>query len=397
MSSITSSRKWMYASLALVAMLVVSYGVFTYSYLNVQSQLSKAELEFSDLQRNFQSIQQQLENSQQQLQIALQQLKNLNQSTPSLPLPLIYDLIKDSVVLIATNLGQGSGFVYNKGGYIITNNHVIEDAASIQVTFMDGNVTAATLVGSDPYSDLAVVKVDISSEQLHPVVLGNSSDLVVGEAVIAIGNPFGLSGSVTAGILSQLGRELLAPGGYAIIDVIQVDAAINPGNSGGPLVNMNGEVVGINTAILSQTGEFSGVGFAIPSDTIKREVPYLIATGKYTHPYMGISGMDVDLAIARRLGLEKAQGFLIIDIVRNGPAEGAGLKGGTEPVTINGLQIRIGGDVIIGVDELNVRKLNDLVVYLERNKRPGDTINLKVIRNQQEISIQLTLGERPQP
>jgi len=160
---------------------------------------------------------------------------------------------------------------------------------------------------------------------------------------------------------------------------------------------MNGEVVGINSAIVSQTGDFSGVGFAIPSDTIKRELPSLIATGKYTHPYLGISGVDVDLAIANRLGLQKAQGFLIVDLVSGGPAEKAGLKGGTTTVTIENQQIKIGGDVITGVDNLNIRKLNDLVVYLERNKKPGDTINLKAIRNQQEISIKLTLGERPAP
>ena len=392
-----SSRKWTYASLVLVAILVVSSVFFTYSYFNIQFQLSQTRSQVSDLQQQFQSTQQQLENAQQQLQIVLQQLQNLNGSTGSLPLPQIYELLKDSVVLVATNLGQGSGFVYNTEGYIITNNHVIENAASTQVTFIDGNVTAATIIGSDPYSDLAVIKVNASSTQLHPVVLGNSSALVVGQPVIAIGNPFGLSGSMTAGIVSQLGRELSAPGGYTIIDVIQVDAAINPGNSGGPLVNMNGEVVGVNSAIVSQTGEFSGVGFAIPSDTVKREVTSLIATGKHAHPYLGIRSVDVSLAIATRLGLQKAQGSLIVETVSGGPAERAGLRGGTETVTINGQQIRIGGDIIIGVDNINVRKLNDLIVYLERNKKPGDTISLKVIRNQQEINIELTLGERPPP
>jgi S1-C subfamily serine protease len=301
------------------------------------------------------------------------------------------------VVLIITNLGQGSGFVYDKEGYIITNNHVIEDAASIQVSFIDGNITEATVIGFDIYSDIAVIKVNTSFQQLQPVILGDSSDLVVGEPVIAIGNPFGLSGSATLGIISQLGRELTATGGYVIIDVIQVDAAINPGNSGGPLVNMNGEVVGVNTAIVSQTGEFSGVGFAIPSDTVKRELSSLISTGKYIHPYIGIVGVDVDLPIARRLELEKVQGFLITDIVIDSPAERAGLRGGTETVIIDGRQIEIGGDVIVGVDELTVKKLDDLVVYTERNKKPGDRITLKVIRNQQEMGIQLTLGERPLP
>ena len=386
----TVSRKWMYGSLTLVVILVVLSGFFVYSYFNIQSQ-------FSNLQRQFESVQQNLEDSQRQLQIALLQLQNSNKSTPSLPIPQIYDLVKDSVVLIMTNLGQGSGFVYNREGYIITNNHVIENAANIQVGFIDGNITEATVVGSDIYSDLAVIKVNTPSQQFQPVILGNSSDLAVGEPVVAIGNPFGLSGSATLGIISQLGRELSATGGYVITDVIQVDAAINPGNSGGPLVNMNGEVVGVNTAIVSQTGEFSGVGFAIPSDTVKRELPSLIATGKYIHPYIGISGIDVDLPIARRLGLEKAQGFLIVDIVADGPAEKAGLLGGTETVIIDGRQIKIGGDVIIGADGLAVKKLNDLVVYIERNKKPGDIITFRVLRDQQEIGVQLTLGERPLP
>ncbi len=397
MNSITASRKWVYISLVLIAVSVASSGVFTYSYFNLQSELFQYQSQISDLQQKFKSVQQQFEESQRQLQVVLHQLQNLNGSTSSLLPSQIHDMIKDSVVLIATNLGEGSGFVYSKEGYIITNNHVIESATSIQVTFLDGSIAAATVVSTDPYSDLAVIKVEVAFEQLYPVVLGNSSALVVGEPVIAIGNPFGLSGSVTAGIISQLGRELSAPGGYAIIDVIQVDAAINPGNSGGPLVNMNGEVVGMNSAIVSQTGEFSGVGFAIPSDTVKREVPSLITSKEYSHPYLGIRSTDVSLAIAARLGMEKAQGFLVIDVIAGGPAENAGLRGGTQTVTIDGQPVKIGGDVIIGVDEVNVRKLNDLVVYLERNKRPGDIINLTLIRNQQETTLELALGERPPP
>jgi S1-C subfamily serine protease len=397
MSGSMYSRKLMYVNYFFITALIASSVFFAYSHFNIQTKLSQSQTQISDLQKQFQSVQNQFEDSQRQLQIVLQQLQNLNWSTDSLPLPQIYDMIKDSVVLISTNLGEGSGFVYNIEGYIITNNHVIEGATSMQVTFIDGNITAATVVGTDPYSDLAIIKVNISPEQLHPVLLGNSSNLVVGESIIAIGSPFGLSDSMTSGIVSALGRELSATGGYTIIDVIQVDAAINPGNSGGPLVNMYGEVVGVNSAIVSQTGEFSGVGFAIPSDTVKREIPSLIANGDYVHPYLGISGLDVNLAIAERLGLNKVQGFLIMTIVEDGPAEEAGLRGGTETVTIDGQQIRIGGDIIIGVDNINVRKINDLVVYLERNKRPNDTISLKVIRNQIETTVKLTLGERPQP
>jgi S1-C subfamily serine protease len=282
-------------------------------------------------------------------------------------------------------------------GHIVTNNHVIENAVEIEITFIDGTVAKATIIGSDPYSDLAVVKVNIPSEKLHPVTLGNSSELVVGDPVAAIGNPFGLSDSMTVGIISQLGRELLAPGGYQIIDVIQVDAAINPGNSGGPLVNMKGEVVGVNTAIVSETGVFSGIGFAIPSDTAKRELQSIITTGQYKHPWMGISGLDIYSDLAETLGLKKIEGFLIVDVIESSPADKAGLSGGNEIVTVNGQQIKIGGDVIVGVDDINIRRINELVVYLERNRKPEDTIDLKIIRNNQEKWIQLILGERPPP
>ncbi len=312
-----------------------------------------------------------------------------------MPWPEIYDQIKSSIVLIQTDMGLGSGFVYDLEGHVITNYHVIEGATAIQVTFLDGNITQASVVGEDPYSDLAVVKVNPEVTTLAPVVLGNSSTLTVGEPVAAIGNPFGLSDTITSGIASALGRELEAPGDYLIIDIIQVDAAINPGNSGGPLVNLKGQVVGVNTAIISGSGTFAGVGFAIPSDTVKRELPDLIAEGSYVHPWMGISGIDVNLAIAQRMELEKPQGFLVIDVIPDSPADQAGLQGGTEPVVIGGQTIQIGGDVIVGVDDQPVRKLNDLVVYVERNKRPGDQVTLTIIREGAQQLIDLTLGARP--
>jgi S1-C subfamily serine protease len=291
----------------------------------------------------------------------------------------------------------GSGFIYDLEGHIITNYHVIEEATTIQVTFLDGNITEASRIGEDPYSDLAVIKVDPGVTTLHPVMLGNSSALTVGEPVAAIGNPFGLSDTITAGIVSALGRELEAPGGYLIVDIIQVDAAINPGNSGGPLVNLEGQVVGVNTAIISGSGTFAGVGFAIPSDTVKRELPDLIAKGTYIHPWLGVSGIDVSLAIAQYIGLEKPQGFLITDVIPDSPAEQAGLQGGTELVIIEGKRILIGGDVIVGIDDQPVRRLNDLVVYTERNKRPGDPVTLTIIRNGQQLEKNLILGERPPP
>jgi S1-C subfamily serine protease len=301
------------------------------------------------------------------------------------------------VVLIKTETGLGSGFIYDLQGHIITNYHVIEGATTIQVTFLDGNITEANKIGEDPYSDLAVIKVNPEVTTLYPVTLGNSSALTVGEPVAAIGNPFGLSDTITAGIVSALGRELEAPGGYLIVDIIQVDAAINPGNSGGPLVNLEGQVVGVNTAIISGSGTFAGVGFAIPSDTVKREILDLIAKGTYVHPWLGISGIDVSLAIAQYMGLEKPQGFLIIDVIPGSPADQAGLQGGTELVIIEGKKFLIGGDVIVKIDDQQVRKLNDLAVYTERNKRPGDQVTLTIIRNGQQLEKNLILGERPPP
>lgn len=377
-----SSNKWMYAFIIIFAILIFNTGIFIIAYSNIQNQLSTLQNSLADQGRQLQDLHQQFDI-----------LDYVNQ-TGLMPWPEIYDQIKHSIVLIETELGLGSGFVYDLEGHVITNYHVIEDVTTIQVTFLDGNITDADIVGEDSYSDLAVVKVNPEVTTLHPVVLGNSSALIVGEPVAAIGNPFGLSDTITAGIVSALERELEAPGGYLIIDIIQVDAAINPGNSGGPLVNLKGQVVGVNTAIISGSGTFAGVGFVIPSDTVERELPDLIAMGTYVHPWIGISGIDVNLAIAQHIGLEKPQGFLIFDVVPGSPADQAGLQGGTESVTIGGQTIQVGGDVIVGIDDLPARKLNDVVVYVERNKRPGDPVTLTIIRDGVEQLINLTLGAR---
>jgi S1-C subfamily serine protease len=370
-----SSKKWRVLSLLLIAIVLINMGFFIYTFLNLQSQYSEIQVQLHDNQLEIQRLQQKIKI-----------INYVNQNNESL-IPQIFNLLKDSVVLIKTKaqtLGglqdqaQGSGFIYDREGHIITNYHVIEDADEIIVTFTSGNITKATLVGTDPYSDIAVVKVS-SSELFHPVVLGNSSDLIVGESVIAIGNPFGLSGTITAGIISQIGRELSASGGYRIVDVIQLDAAINPGNSGGPLVNMWGEVVGMNTAIVSGS---TGVGFAIPSDTIKREIHSLLTTGTYLHPWLGIMGYDVDPDIANNIGLNYTNGVFISEVVIGGPAESAGLQS---------------NDVIVGLDAIRVRNFNDLSIYLERNTQSGDTITIIVIRNQQKLFIQVVLGERPPP
>jgi S1-C subfamily serine protease len=379
------SNKWTYAFVAILVVLIIDTGIFAIAYFNIQRQLAVSQRSLTDQEQQLQDLRNQIE------------ILNYINQTGLMPWPEIYDQIKHSVVLIQTEAGLGSGFIYDNTGYIITNYHVIEDANTIQVTFLDGNITGASKVGEDPCSDLAVIKVNLQVTTLHPVILGNSSNLTVGEPVAAIGNPFGLSDTITAGIVSALERTMDAPGGYTIIDVIQVDAAINPGNSGGPLVNLAGQVVGINTAIISETGTFAGIGFAIPSDTIKREISNLIEFGTYKHPWVGISGVDVSVAIAQYIGLEKPQGFLIVEVIPDSPADLAGLQGGTQTVTIGGQEILVGGDVIVGIDDQPVRKLNDLVVYTERIKRPGDSMNLTIIRNGNQISIPLQLGERPPP
>ncbi|RZN34777.1 MAG: PDZ domain-containing protein [Methanophagales archaeon ANME-1-THS] len=391
--------RWLYVSIVLIVILITQTGVFLYALIDFQREIEELQTEqesdFASLTRSIDRLRSDLDQ--------LQQLNGLVPSSGVTPV-LIYDLSKDSVVLITAKQQQtfgglvpvssGSGFVYDQEGHIVTNNHVVEDADAIEVTFPDGTIAQAVLVGTDPYSDLAVIRVDSPSELLYPLPLGRSSDLLVGESVMAIGNPFGLSNSMSLGIVSQLGRDLDAPGNYKIVDVIQVDAAINPGNSGGPLMNMHGEVVGVNTAIIQGS---VGVGFAIPSDTVSREVTQLIQTGRYLHPWIGISSVDLDPDIAGAMGLSFTKGTLVVDVVAGSPAEVAGIKAGTRPVTISGRTFRIGGDIIVGVDGITVRKLTDMIVYIERTKKPGDTVTFTIIRASEPLNVDLTLGVRPQP
>ncbi len=291
--------------------------------------------------------------------------------------------------------GVGSGFVYDKQGHIVTNMHVIQAAEAIRVTFLDGNSYPAVVIGEDIFTDIAVIRVNVDASILHPLVFGNSSSLKVGEQIAAIGNPFGLSGSMTSGIVSQVGRLLPSNVGYSIPDVIQTDAAINPGNSGGPLLNMRGEVIGINNAIQSTTGEFAGVGFAIPSLTAMTVVPNLIIDNSYSHPWIGISGRDVGFDTAELMGLDNAVGFLVVDVIENSPAEMAGLLPSDDTVEINGAELRIGGDVILGVDGNDVRKISDILIYLQRSKSVGDELVLDVFRDGEMVKVYLTLQHRP--
>ena len=301
---------------------------------------------------------------------------------------------RDIEVLSTT--GLGSGFIYDTNGHLITNSHVIENAQKIVVTLLDGSSYNAEIIGDDPFTDLAVIKIETNGVFLQPLPIGDSSKLKVGEQIAAIGNPFGLSGSMTAGIVSQLGRLLPSQdSGFSIPDVIQTDAAINPGNSGGPLLNMRGEMVGINTAIQSGTGEFTGVGFAIPSRTVAKIVPSLIQDGEYNHPWLGISGRDIDPDLAKILNLKDAKGFLIVTVVDNSPSSKAGLHGATETKEIDGTSYALGGDIILKVDGLEVRKIDDILIHLQREKSVGDEMILEILRDGRISEFTLLLEQRP--
>lgn len=302
---------------------------------------------------------------------------------------------------------QGSGFVYDKQGHIITNEHVVDGQTRMEVTFHSGFKAYATLVGVDKDSDIAVIKVNAPESELFPLTLGDSYQVKVGQKVVAIGNPFGLSGTMTTGIVSALGRTLpsnrqTASGGFfSAGDLIQTDAAINPGNSGGPLFNMNGEVIGINRAIrtVSSTamGEpvNSGIGFAIAINIAKRVVPELIRTGRYDYPYMGISSADdLSLEAIEALGLPQYTGAYVTTVVPGGPADKAGIRAGTRDIGL-GPNLRAGGDLIVAMDGVPIKNFDELLRYLINNKSPGDTLVLTVIRDGQKLDVPLTLDKRP--
>ena len=312
----------------------------------------------------------------------------------------VFDMAEESVVQVnvlrGNDGGIGSGFVYSNDGYIITNQHVVQDSSKVTVTFLDGESYIGDVVGIDRDLDIAVVKVNASnSTRLQPLMIGDSSKLTVGEKIAAIGNPFGLSGSMTSGIVSQIGRLLPQDTGYSIPDVIQTDAAINPGNSGGPLFNMKGEVVGINTAIQSATGEFTGVGFAVPSNTVKKVVPVLIKDGEFKHPWMGISGTDVDPELAEMRNLKSSKGFVVISVIEGSPAEKAGMKGVTQTREKDGREFPVDGDIIVAIDGKTVRKISDILIHLQREKTIGDEMILTVLRTGVSFDLTMILEERP--
>jgi S1-C subfamily serine protease len=290
----------------------------------------------------------------------------------------------------------GSGFVFDKQGHIVTNNHVIDGASTADVTFVDGNTYTAKVIGKDVSGDIAVLQItdNFSPENLVPLAIANSSSLQVGQQVIAIGNPFGLSDTMTTGIVSQMGRILPNPDtGFSIPEGIQTDAPINPGNSGGPLLNMQGQVIGINTAINSATGEFSGIGFAVPSNAVIRELPTLIKTGTFNHPWLGIAGGAITPDIAQSTGLPRNYKGVVVGSVQAGsPAEKAGLQGVSQN---NFSNTRTVGDIITGIDGHSLKSIDDLINYIDLHKTIGDNVGLTVNRHGQIMNLNLVLQERP--
>ena len=322
----------------------------------------------------------------------------------------LYERVSPGVVSLLVENGQGgstgSGFVIDRQGHIVTNYHVVEGATDVEVDFLFGLKVRGKVIGTDLDSDLAVVKVDVPEDVLVPLPLGDSDQLKVGQTVVAIGNPFQLNGTMTLGIVSAKGRTLeslrQAESGsfFTAGDIIQTDAAINPGNSGGPLLNLNGEVIGVNRAIRTTgttiTGDpvNSGIGFSISSNIVRRVVPELIATGKYDYPYLGISSRsNLTLRMIEELGLPRQTGAYITAVTPGSPADRAGLRGGSRPTSFTGLPA--GGDLIVAIDGQPVMTFDDLLSYLIKNKQPGDKVTLTIVRDGQEKEVDLTLGKRP--
>ncbi len=298
---------------------------------------------------------------------------------------------------IATASGTGSGWVWDQNGYIVTNNHVVEGADTLAVVFADESQYEARIIGTDRDSDLAVIQVEADPSLLVPLQLGDSEELQVGQTTVAIGNPFGFAGTMTSGIVSALGRVTVQESGYSLPNLIQTDTSINPGNSGGPLFDISGRVVGVTTMIYSTTGEFSGIGIAVPVNTVKRVVPLLISQGYYEHPYLGVRGWTISETLADAAGLPVDQGALIGDVTAGGPADRAGLRGGSRSVPVPGYSqdgVTVGGDIIIAIDGYPVKGMNDLITRLERYA-VGDEVILDVVRGGEYIEVPVVVGARP--
>jgi S1-C subfamily serine protease len=410
-----SQRKKMKTGESTVLLAIVVLSLFFAVVLGYSVGYMSALRRINDLEKQIQEFKDEIS----KLNSSLTSLSTITQNVTlfvlekNISLTEIYERVKSSIVVVRglilryDILGrpypvgqvQGSGFVYNFTGQmvIITNYHVVSAAVNITVTFANGNEYAAYLLGSDPYADLAVLSANAPKEEYYPLEIVNSSNLKVGDLVIAIGSPFGLTGSMSFGVVSALGRTITeeTTGGYPIANVIQTTAPLNPGNSGGPLLNYNGQVVGITTAIVSGS---QGISFAIPSNTILREIKFLVTEGSYNkHPWLGAFGIDMTYEISRAMNTNVTYGWLITQVIKGGPADKAGLRGGTTLAYIAGERITIGGDIIVAINGERIISIDDLSSYLEEKTTPGQTINVTIIRNNEMLTLPVTLEARPPP
>ena len=389
----------------IIAVSLISGGLIGYSISNLNNSGS-----ISQLQNQVAALQGQVSNLQSTPNAVDQNSTFIMGENASLA--QLYAKVKDSVVVIRgltvqydifrrpyyTQV-QGSGFIYNYNGkmVVITNNHVIQNMINATVTFINGNGYAATVLGSDPYADLAVLSTDAPQSEYKPLEIVDSSTLSVGDSLIAVGGPYGLAGSMTTGIVSALGRTITEEmsGSYPIADVIQTSTPINPGNSGGPLLTYEGKVVGITTAIVSNS---EGLGFATPSSTVLREIGDLVTKGSYDqHPTISANGIDMTYEIAKAMNVNVTYGWLIVQVTSGGPAAEANLHGGTQQATVAGQAITIGGDIIIAINGARITGIDDLSTFLEENTLPGQTIEITIIRSGQTMTLPLTLGTRAPP
>ncbi len=334
-----------------------------------------------------------------QQQILVELYRRVGPAVVSIDVSMAHPAMDDASAPGDITVSLGSGFLFDDQGHIVTNQHVIEDGGTFQVRFSDGTIVPARVIGSDVGSDLAVIKVDSLPADAAPLTLGDARAVAVGQTAIAIGNPFGLQNTMTVGIVSGIARSLEGQatqrGTFRIPNVIQTDAAINPGNSGGPLLNIRGEVVGVNTAIRSESGSFEGIGYAVPASTVGRVVPALISSGRYEHPWIGIGMRDVEPQMAERFDFAAAQGVLITEIVPGGPADRAGLRSGTQEAEFAGRPIAPDADIIIAIDGQRVLDSDALVSYIELETSGAQTVVFSVLRGGQQIDIPLVLGTRP--
>jgi S1-C subfamily serine protease len=404
MASKRTNNKVLVVALLLLVIVLASITLyFNFEMISANARASSLEKSAADLQ-----------NRNVELNKLISSVQSDNASVLGLSPVWIYDSSNRSVVTVQGSrvvtvltlfgpqntiesvLGSGFVVVYSNSPYVVTNFHVIDSDVNITVTFWNGDAYEAKVVGSDPYSDLAVLSTKALPSDVHPLDFASSLSLRVGQGVVAIGNPFGLSGSVTFGIVSQLGRTIQyqsTSGSFAIPDAIQFSAPINPGNSGGPLLNSYGMVVGITSAVV--TGS-QGVGFAIPSDTIQRELPSLIDTGKFNmHPDLGFQGVDMNYELARTIGTNTTYGVLIEKVVQGGPLDKAGLRGGQQIVTIGTQQYLLGGDVIVSVNGTRIVNYDALMTYLERNTTPGQSVLVGAMRSGNQIVVSVMIGALP--